>query len=391
MLSEAQVEETEGGFLVRKVTGSAQIYEDKAELAKDAAVKIALNRAVERTVGVHLKSDRLTVDATMLSSIIQAHSRGYAKLLEHVKPSWREEDTMRVMINVWVSKQVPDEVYKKLIDPKGVLVYIPESVTDRRSDQTEKPFIRNELQTQIQQSLGDKGYKVWFLPETEGKKILKALEGYAVGNTYDILNAESRSLIESIGLRELADVFIVGHMDIKLRDFRGSSQFGTIKGAKTAETVTRLQLLRIDSSTNRVQVYPLKAIIERESDGQVDRVIQYAAKATVDDAEALFDQLEKWTGPPNRLVQIFVEGLPSLCVYEDLVNELRQYSGFGIEKVRGHFDENISRITVTFSEQSLAHGDLTKQVKYLASVLDEKQNYKVISENSRTIFLRYVE
>jgi hypothetical protein len=384
--SNSQAQENIDGDFIKGVPGSAPIYDNNTEAAISAAVRVALNRALEQKVGVHLQSDRLTVDATMLTHIIRAHSQGYAKFMGHAKPPRRDGDMMKVLINVQVSKRAPKDILKKLKDPKGILVYISETIiSDRRADRSDSPMIENELQAQLQHLLAseDKGYKVWLLLDN-GERVQKAIEGYASSSIQALFDPRSKSIIEEIGLRELADVFVVGEMSIKLRD-------SDIPGAVVADTVTRLKLLRIDSSTNRIEVYTLPSLMERGIHRHVDRAFAYAVSDTTESAQPLIEQLEKWTGAPNRLVVLYVEGLPSLFIYKDLQDQLRQYAALGVESVRGAiFAEDVSKIVLTLSEQSLLETDIDQQVEYLAAAVDEKRDYEVKGKGRRTIFFRYV-
>ena len=72
----------------------------------------------------------------------------------------------------------------------------------------------------------------------------------------------------------------------------------------------------------------------------------------------------------------------------DFQEKLSGYEPYGVEKVRGViFDEVMSKFILTFSKQALVGGDLPQRVRYLATVINQSPNWRVVKTATRTMMV----
>jgi hypothetical protein len=395
----------EPGWVV-EATGRARIIEGNVEAAKAQAERDALRNALQYQIGVNIKSRTVVHNAELVSDVVDAHVEGYARKLGYIErphPDPENPGYIRVKLKVWVSPNI-HEVMEKLSNPRVIFVGVKVKTEDL--DERLSKLARDKLHSTLRSTLIEAGYGeerkdkkerdegpyIPWLTEKQVERVRRLIEKLADASVPREERVRSASQLWSIGLGELADLFLVGEMTFSMRgaDVPGGGRFKNLRNLKVVNLDGNLQVLRLDPEREVV-----KLIDERWVEERAIQKADTAVRLVVDDVkpkiEELISELQERMGPPDRTVVLYVKGLKSLDDYRDFQEKLSQYEPYGVEKVRGViFDKVMSKFILTFSKQALVGGDLPQRVRYLATVIDQSPIWRVVKTATRTMMIERV-
>lgn len=381
----------EPGWVV-DAEGQAMIIEGNVEAAEAQAERDALRNALQYQIGVNIESQTVVHNAELVSDVIDAHVEGYAKKLGYIEkphPDPKDPNYIRVKLKVWVSRNI-HEVMEKLSNPRVIFVGVKVGTDDM--DEQLARFAESRFSATIRSMLTDSGYEIAWLTDSQVGEVKKVIEKLAGINIPKNERTKSTSELWAIGLGDLADLFLLGEVSFSMRDFEipNPERYENLSKAKVVNLDGSVQAVRFDAENEATRLI-IEKLIETEAKQKSDRAVRLAVDDAKPTVKALIDKIEEKMGPPNRLVVLYVKGLRSLEEYQDFREKLRQYEPYGVEKVRGViFDKMMSKFILTFSEQSLVNGDLSRRVKYLATVINQSPNWKVTKTATRSMMIEKV-
>lgn len=367
--------------------GMAEIINGDVQAATAAAERVALCKAVGRKIGIEVDSIRVTDDAEALINIIRTHITGHAKILETIE-KWTDKDNYRhVKIQAYVSPKITEEEMKKL-EPATLFLLLD---TEVKNEARQKINIdsQKQMKAKMGEMLTGEGYQITPLPDALANKLK------------ELLNNRTPTGIDNWYLSELAGaagIFVVGEVSILLRV---ADTPGFQSTMYAAEFDTDLKIMQNNESIAGLNtILYEKTLSERGIHKRIKQAVEYAIDDTVKSIKKstepnFLDKLEEHTGPPNRLVYLYVIGFRFFYEYNDLQDYLRQkLSPLGVEDVRGvRFDArniggkdwNASKIILEFSNQ--IEDKFSDVVNQISLTIDQNTDYNLLKKVSRTIII----
>ncbi len=383
----------EPGWIV-EANGSARIIDGDVQAATAQAERDALRNALQYQIGVNIQSVTVVQDAELVVDVVDAHVEGYARKLAVIEAPHRDPqdpDTICVKLQVWVSPNV-HKVAEKLANPRVLFV----GVTIDTDDLEEKyaRLAQRKFLATVRSMLIEAGYEITWLADAQLAAARQLIEKLAETSIVKRERAQSAAELWSSGLGDLADLFVLGEVGFSMRDadlFPGTEGLQNLSRVKVVNLDGSVQGIRLDVEREAARLV-IERLIETKGMQKPDRAIRLAIEDAKPAVEALIEEIKEKMGAPNRLVVLYVKGLQRLEDYEELQEKLTQYDAYGVEKVRGVvFDKALSKYVLTFSQQALVSGDLVQRVKYLATVINQSSEWRVIKRATHTLMIERKE
>ena len=267
------------------------------------ALKNALYNAVEKAVGVQVKSDTLVKNYQVIKDQILMRAEGYVKKWE-VQAEGNQADSYQMTIKAWVGKgTLNKDLYLNGIDVEMIydwigkprlVVLVPDIVDGQEAHTT---FAQSELETLFK----SKGIKVL------SREQLKRIQQRDVALAFDDPN---KAL--ALGQRFGADILIVGKCNSEF------SREIVIDPMKMVFYTSTLQVKAYNTSNAELLASSTYAEVPGETDtsamGKADAAIRSIQNVVRSNAQDLMFQVVKhWVESANKaaLYQVIVSGVQS--------------------------------------------------------------------------------
>ena len=351
------------------VTGQSTIEDDRVNIARDEAVKVALRRAVEQVAGTFINSETKVKNAQLISDQILTKSQGYVKNYEIIDQSHNLKQ-YQVKLKVTVSTADLSS------DLEALKLNIKESrnprimvIIDQKMKYYYNQLPENLVETQLINEFINSGYQV--IDRYQIKKALKNNQRQAIINgNFD--------LAAKLGTELEADLVIIGSVQANKVDLSDVYD-GVAKGIESYNA--QLEMRAINTSTAQI----VTSIIADGNGvgGNPESAAKKALLAAVNQgAEKLIPKVNTVVIKNNRTLKLKVAGLSTLEQLKDIQNKLKAITGVEHLYLR-KFNADLASFELDLNSD-LSTLDLAYQLK-------NKLNYKLkvnnISDNK--LFLEF--
>jgi hypothetical protein len=331
----------------------ATIIDQDVAQARDQAIADARVKALEKAVGVHIESETLLKNELLLDSAIRDRTAGFIQDYRVLAGTERrEEDLYKLEIEARVVPKDFQGKLKALLSNASIIVHIPETLCQRPVD---APRVENE----VINVLTAEGFQV--LDRAQARRLnrrdvdLVALQG-------------DREAAVRMGLKFLSNIIISGVAQAHFGQETGGIFSPRTEGYVRVIEADTARILVNHRMPSRVRAFGLNC---EDAGGKA------LEKLGLETAQFILNKLKEHLKENRRRITVEAAGLKELDDLRRLrmlLGELRWVS----EVEEGAFQRPVGRISIKYPEKTI----------YLATTLNRRPEYKLISFDNNTILLR---
>ncbi len=337
-----------------RAAGIGSIIDQDVAQARDQAIADARVKALEKAVGVYVESETLLKNELLLDSAIRDQTAGFIQDYQVLSETeHQDEDLYKLEIEAQVVPREFQGKLKGLLSNVSIIVQIQETLCQRAVD---APRVENEVINR----LTAEGFQV--LDQEQARRLnrrdveLVALHG-------------DREAAARMGLKFLSNIIVSGVAEAHFGQETSGIVSPRIEGFVRVIEADTARILANQRMPSRV---PGAFGLNCEDAGG-----KALDKLALDTAEVILEKLKEHFRENQRRITLEATGLKNLNDFRRLkafLGELRWVS----EVEEGIFQGPTGRVPLIYPEK----------IVYLATSLNRRPEYKLISFDENSIFLR---
>ncbi len=346
--------------LLVDASGEAAIFEGDIPSAKLEAVARAKWEAIEKTVGVEVKSLTIVQDSALMDETIKKKVGGSVRDFK-IQGEGQKNDIYWVKISASVIPAGAKEAIIELARNTSVTVFIPARFPDGDIEES------NPLAEGIINNLASHGYQVYDVAGSEHTLTASQVEQAMKTNNFLSL----RGLV----YKYLSNVILIGKIDTTVTGEEGKDIGGGMKLPYNVVTARLTYRLIAGKGSGPRQIIASGY----EQDKGAGATIKDAAFSAVDSlrekiSQKIQDAVAKHLQESNKKVKVLIDNITD-------VNTNLSIKGFlqGIAWATDVKEDSLGEFTVQYPEQTI----------YLAASLSKKKGLKVINFDDFNVKIRY--
>lgn len=344
-----------------EASGEAAIVEGDVPSAKLEAIARAKWDAIERAVGVEVKSQTIVQDAAVMDESIKKKVGGSVRDFQ-IKAEGQKADIYWVRISASVMPSSAREAIAELARNTSVTVFVPAKFPDGEVDES------NALVEGIVNNMASQGYQVYDVASDPHALTINQIEQAMKSNSFLAL----RGLV----YKYLSNVILIGKIDTTVTGEEGKDIGGGMKLPYNVVTARLTYRLIAGKGKGARQIIAGGF----EQDKGAGATIKDAAYDAVNNlkekvSQKIQDAITKHLQENNKKVKVLIDSVADVNINLTIKEFLQ-----GIAWATGVKEDGLGEFSVEYPEETV----------YLAASLSKKKGLKLINFDDFNVKMRYI-